>query len=83
VLSRCAEATRPAGRVVVVGGVSPDQATNRLTPELILTGGRERTLAEFVSLASEAALETLATGRQPSGQFVVECRPVLGKAASS
>ena len=76
VLSRCAEAARPAGRVVIVGGVSPDRRANGLTPELILVGGRQRTLGEFVRLASEAALDTLSTGHQPSGQFVVECRPM-------
>lgn len=74
-LSRCAEAARPTNRIVILGGVSPDRVTNGLSPEMVLVGGKERTLAEFEKLAHEAGLEVRATGRQPSGVFVVECFP--------
>jgi hypothetical protein len=76
ILRRCAEAARPAGRVVLLNGVSPDD--NGPSPELlmmVLVGGRERTLAEFGELAREAGLDVHAAQRQPSGRFVVECRP--------
>jgi hypothetical protein len=76
-LSRCAEAAHPATRIVVVGGVTPDDAVNGLSPELVLVGGKERGLTEFESLASVARLEVVATGRQRSGQFVVECRQLV------
>jgi hypothetical protein len=33
-----------------------------------------RTLSEFCDLARAAGLEVQATGWQPSGRFVVECR---------
>ncbi len=78
-LSRCAEAARPAGRVIVLGGVSPDEDSPP-PPELlmlVLVGGKGRTLGEFQALAHSAGLEVHATGRQPSGRFVVECRPVV------
>jgi hypothetical protein len=75
ILRRCAEAARPGGRVVVLGGVSPDEAPDNLSPELVLTGGKERTLTEFRELARRAGLAVAASGRQPSGRFVVECRP--------
>jgi 2,7-dihydroxy-5-methyl-1-naphthoate 7-O-methyltransferase len=39
-------------------------------------GGKHCTVAEFRELVHEAGLEVLAAGRQPSGRFVVECRPV-------
>jgi hypothetical protein len=42
---------------------------------MVLVGGRERTLAEFRELAREAKLDVHAAERQPSGRFVVECRP--------
>ncbi len=77
-LRRCAEAARPAGRVVVLGGVSPD-GDRGPSPELlmlVLVGGKSRSLAEFRELSRAAGLEVLATGRQLSGRFVVECRPV-------
>ncbi len=78
ILRRCAEAARPAGRVVILGGVSPDEADGP-SPELlmmVLVGGKHRTLAEFRELAQAAGLEVTAAGRQPSGRFVVECGPV-------
>jgi len=77
ILRRCAEAARPAGRIVVLNGVSPDESGGP-SPALlmmVLVGGRERSLAEFRELARDAGLEVQAAERQPSGRFVVECRP--------
>jgi hypothetical protein len=76
-LRRCAEAARPSGRVVVLGGVSPDEGVTP-SPELlmlVLVGGKSRSLAEFRELARGAGLEVRAAGRQPSGRAVIECRP--------
>src|SRR3989442_1069330 len=77
ILRRCAEAARPAGRVVALNGVSPDESGGP-SPALlmmVLVGRRERSLAEFRELARAAGLEVQAAERQPSGRFVVECRP--------
>jgi hypothetical protein len=75
ILRRCAVAARPGGRVVVMGGVSPqDRPTTTLTEEAVLVGGRERTVAEFRELAREAGLDVTVAERAPSGAFVVECR---------
>ena len=41
-----------------------------------LVGGKHRSLTEFRDLARSAELEVDAAGRQPSGRFVVECRPL-------
>jgi len=76
ILTRCAEAARPNGRVVVIGGVSPDDEPSGLTVETVLLGGKSRPLAEFHDLARQAGLEVHATGRQPTGRFIAECRPV-------
>jgi 2,7-dihydroxy-5-methyl-1-naphthoate 7-O-methyltransferase len=79
ILTRCAEAARPAGgRVVVINGVSPDEE-GPPRPELlmmVLVGGRQRTLSEFRTMARAAGLDVQAAARQASGRFVVECRPV-------
>jgi hypothetical protein len=75
-LQRCAEAARPAGRVVVLSGVSPDDEFGP-SPSLlmlVLVGGRDRTLSEFRLMARAAGLEVDAAGQQPSGRFVVQCR---------
>jgi len=77
ILQRCAEAARPAGRVVVLNGVSPD-STDGPSPALlmmVLVGGKERSLSEFRALARSAGLDVATAARQPSGRFVVECRP--------
>jgi SAM-dependent methyltransferase len=76
ILNRCAEAARPAGRVVIIGGISPDDAPRGLLVEMLLVGGKSNTVAEFRELAREAGLEICAAERQPSGRFVVECRPI-------
>lgn len=76
ILGRCAEAARPSGRVIALGGVSPDEGGP--SPELlmmVLVGGKDRTLSEFRELASAAGLEVQAAARQPSGRFIVECVP--------
>jgi hypothetical protein len=75
ILGRCAEAARPGGRVVVLGGVTPDDAPRGLLIEMVLLGGKQRTVTEFRKLAGAVGLEVLTAGRQPSGRFVVECRP--------
>ncbi len=77
ILERCAHAARPSGRVVLVNGVSPD-TDGGPSPALlmmVLVGGRERHLTEFRQLAASAGLEVVAADRQPSGRFIVECRP--------
>jgi 2,7-dihydroxy-5-methyl-1-naphthoate 7-O-methyltransferase len=76
ILSRCAESARPNGRVVVLGGVSPEEASRGLYIEMVLLGGRHRTVTEFRELAREAGLEVLAVDRQPSGHFITELRPI-------
>lgn len=75
-LKRCADAARPRGRVVVIGGVSADDdgGPSPALLMMVLVGGKERTLSEFRELARGAGLEVRATGRQRSGRFVVECR---------
>ncbi len=77
ILSRCAEAARPTGRVVILRGVIPDDSTpSLLTPEMILLGGKDRTLSEFRELAQQAGLNIQSAGQLPSGRFAVECRPI-------
>ena len=69
VLSRCAEAARPAGRVVILRSVGNSRG---LPIEMVLAGGRPRTLGEFRELASRSGLEVV-TAADP-----IECRPLLG-----
>lgn len=75
ILRCCAEAARPAGRVVVLKGVGPAGASRGLRIEMVLLGGKHRTVAEFAELARQSGLEVLSAERQSSGYFVVECRP--------
>ena len=75
ILSRCADAARPSGRVLVLDAVVADGTPISLSIEMMLVGGKHRTLAEFRELVHEAGMEVSAAGRQSSGRFVVECRP--------
>ncbi len=74
-LKRCAQAARPSGRVLVVKSVVPDGTPPSLSISMLLVGGKDRTVAEFRELARPCGLEIVTAGRQPSGHFVVECRP--------
>ena len=77
ILRRLADAARPAGRIIVLSGVSPDE-NGPPSPELlmmVLVGGKRRTLSEFRELARAAGLDVRAAAPLPSGRFVVECRP--------
>lgn len=75
ILRSCAEAARPSGCVVILGGVAADDAPRALAIEMVLCGGKHRAVAELGALARDAGLEISAATRQPSGHFVVECRP--------
>ena len=74
-LSRCAEAARPGGRVVVLKSIDPDGSTAGLSIDQVLTGGKPRTVSEFRELARQSGLEVQSAARQPA-YFVAECRPV-------
>lgn len=74
ILTRCADAARPSGRVMILSGVAPDDGP--APPDLlmlVLVGGKDRTLAEFRGLAASAGLTVLRAGRNLAGRFVVEC----------
>jgi hypothetical protein len=73
ILRRCAEAAGATGRVLVHGGVVADDEPPRLMPEMVLAGGRQRSLAAFRALAREAGLEVVAAEAARSGGLVAEC----------
>jgi hypothetical protein len=73
-LRRCREAAGRNGRVVLLGGVTPEDRSSPELLMLVLVGGKNRTLEELASLAREAGLKIQASGRQPSGRFVVELK---------
>ena len=72
ILRRCAEAVKPTGRIVVLKGISPDGAKRPLMIEMVLAGGRHRSVSEFRLLAAKAGLELIAANRQQS-YFAAEC----------
>ncbi|HXA63872.1 MAG TPA: methyltransferase [Bryobacteraceae bacterium] len=76
ILRRCAEATRPSGRVVIFTGAGPGEQASPALLMMVLVGGRDRTLDELREIAREAGLQVTAVGRQPSGRVIVECRPI-------
>jgi hypothetical protein len=75
ILKRCVEAARPNGRVVVLKSVSPDDEPRGIMIEMVLLGGKRRSLGEFQDLAHQAGLEIATAGQQPS-YYVVECQTV-------
>jgi 2,7-dihydroxy-5-methyl-1-naphthoate 7-O-methyltransferase len=59
----------------VLKSVSSDDEPRGIMIEMVLLGGKHRSLSEFRLLAQAAGLEISAAGQQPSGYFVVECHP--------
>jgi hypothetical protein len=49
-LRSCAEAAHPEGRVVVLGGVSPDEMPRSLGIDMLVAGGKTSTLTQFTEL---------------------------------
>ncbi len=74
ILRRCAEAAYPDGRIVVLGGVSPDDIPRSLGIDMLVAGGKTSGLTQFTKLARRAGLEIVTAGTQASGQYVVECQ---------
>lgn len=74
ILRRCATAARPDGRVVILKSVQPDDMPKDVFIEMVLLGGKPRSLSEFSALAQRAGLQVIAAGQQ-ADYFVVECRP--------
>ncbi len=80
ILSRCAEALGGRGRIVIIeesgteGGDRADFAEMNLRM-LVLCGGRERSLDEYASLATEADLTVVKAHTTPLGQIVIELQP--------
>ena len=76
ILRRCAEAARrQTAAVAILGGVSADETPRSLGIDMLVAGGKTSTLTQFTELARRAGLEVVAARTQPSGRFVVECRP--------
>jgi 2,7-dihydroxy-5-methyl-1-naphthoate 7-O-methyltransferase len=75
ILRRCAQAVRPAGRIAVLGGVSPDEAPRSLGIDMLVAGGKTSKITQFTELAQRAGLDIAAARTQASGRYVVECRP--------
>jgi hypothetical protein len=80
ILQRCADAARPSGRVVVVERLldDPDHgaAVRRVDITMLaLTGGRERTLAEYTALLADAGLEVTSVARATGGYSLIASHP--------
>jgi len=75
ILRRCAQAAHPGGRIVVLGGVSADEAPRSLGIDMLVAGGKNSTLTQFTELARQAGLTVVTAGTQRSRRYVVECRP--------
>ena len=77
ILTRCAEAARPSGRLVVFTGAGPGEQASPELLMMVLGGGRGRTLDELREMAGAAGLRVTAVGRQASGRVIVECSGII------
>jgi len=79
ILRRCADAARPAGRVVIVGGVTPEGARGGgISPDMLVArgiGGPRRTVERLDELAEAAGLSVHAHRQGAGDRISIECRP--------
>jgi hypothetical protein len=80
ILARCREAVDPAGRLVVIEHLLPEppaRSPARLldVTMMVLTGGRERTEAEYTRLLEAAGFRVAKVVPTRAGVRVVEARP--------
>ena len=84
ILRNCAQAAKakakPTGTIAVLGGVAPDDAPRSLGIDMLVAGGKTSTITQFTELGRQAGLDVIAARTQPSGRYVVECRPHEGGA---
>ncbi|MFF4190143.1 methyltransferase [Nonomuraea sp. NPDC001831] len=83
VLRRCADAAGPRGRVVVIesrGGAGDDPAmfAEMDLRMLVISGGRERSVADHTALADAAGLDVAGVRHTPLGNVVLDCVPRSG-----
>ncbi|SDI34086.1 methyltransferase [Nonomuraea jiangxiensis] len=81
ILRRCAEAAGRHGRVVMIesgGGPGGDPAmvTEMNLRMLVLTGGRERTLDDYLALATRAGLTLTGVHHTALGHIILDCTPL-------
>ncbi|MFC5835056.1 methyltransferase [Nonomuraea insulae] len=81
ILRRCAEAAGRHGRVVVVetqGGPGDDPAmfAEMNLRMLVLSGGRERTVEDYIAIAAGAGLDTAGVHDTPLGHVILDCVPL-------
>jgi hypothetical protein len=73
-LRNVATAMGEQSRLIVSGGVAPDDAPRRLMIEMVLLGGTTDTLEAFAARASRAGLAVVRSAEQADGRFYVELR---------
>jgi hypothetical protein len=60
---------------VVLKGLIADQEPRDIRIEMVLLGGKQRSVTAFRALAGQAGLDVIAAERQAAGYFVAECLP--------
>ncbi|MEW9527843.1 methyltransferase [Microbispora sp. NPDC049125] len=81
ILRRCADAAGRDGRVMMIesrGGSRDDPAmfAEMNLRMLVLCGGRERTVEDYIALAAKAGLEVADVDTTPLGHVIIDCTPM-------
>jgi hypothetical protein len=79
ILTECAVAASPDGRVLVMSGVTDADIPDPELLMMVLVGGKDRTMAEFRELAAAAGLQVRSAGRNSAGRLMVECEVTPGR----
>lgn len=80
ILRRCADAAGRHGRVVMIeshgsSGDDPAMFAEMNLRMLVLSGGRERTVEDYIAIAAEAGLDLAGVHRTALGHIILDCAP--------
>lgn len=83
ILRRCTEAAGDHGRVLVIEETGTEDGDPAGFAEmnlrmLVLSGGRERSNADYAALVARAGLTVAGSHTTPLGQVIIECVPGMG-----
>jgi 2,7-dihydroxy-5-methyl-1-naphthoate 7-O-methyltransferase len=74
ILERCAEASKPDSKIIILSDIFSETEPRSLPIDMILTNGKCRSLGEYREIIKKAGLEIIDHGKQENNYYCIECQ---------